>query len=221
MRILSDDPCYPEIELLCHAKVLIPVIVDIDRVSFGRVDRDGQPAPKTISLARGDGGPISPRVIPPTEDWLATTIREIEPGERYALDVVPKPPYPNRPTMAVLHIATGVAQLPQIIVRVSASFSPRIRLVPQRLTLPFPVTQDVDRKLRLAWIGVDGFTVTRAEVNVPGLSATVEEEDGVQVVILHAPTGYTFREGTFPRVTVFTDDPQMPTVSIPISFTRR
>lgn len=91
-------------------------------VSFDKVPRDAGPQTKTVLLTRGDGGPLRPRVRKITTDEESLTppanvtaeLRELEPGERYELDVTVTPPWPEGKewARAKVELETGVAEQP-------------------------------------------------------------------------------------------------------------
>lgn len=91
-------------------------------VSFDKVPRDAGPQTKTVLLTRGDGGPLCPRVRKITSDEESRTpppnvtaeLRELEPGQRYELDVTVSPPWPEDKQWAhaTVELETGVPEDP-------------------------------------------------------------------------------------------------------------
>ncbi|MEW6249066.1 MAG: hypothetical protein AB1716_00335 [Planctomycetota bacterium] len=101
------------------------------------IARASGPQTRTVILARGDGGPIAPRVLAverrhfPHIDRAPfnaqAVVREIAPGERYALEITLSPPWPNSGCPGELRLATGVPQQP------TAELSLWLTVAPQRV----------------------------------------------------------------------------------------
>jgi hypothetical protein len=153
--------------------------------------------------------------------YLETTMREIEPGEHYELNVALKPPYPNAPARTTIQLRTGVEEDPRMVIHLSADFPPRVRVIPRQFVLPQDIEEPVERTVRLEWIDTTPGQIIRAEANVPELTCRPEERDGRQYVVLSAPAGYSRAMGTYPKVTITTDDDLLPSFTVPISFARK
>jgi len=195
---------------------MIPLRANPSRLTFRNVDRNADVLQGTVMLKRGDGGPIKPRVIK-GKKGIETAIREIEPGERYELEVTITRPYPNGPLKKLLQLGTGVEEVPETSFLILADIPPRVNVLPRQFTLPPLIEEPFEQSVELNWVETTAYKVLRVETNIAELTARVEEKDGRQVVILHAPPGYKRAKGTFPGVTIHTDDPDLPTLRVPVN----
>ena len=103
---------------------------------------------------------------------------------------------------------------------VHAEIAPRVHVAPREFTVPQPVTEPFEQSLSVTWLGDQKSNILRAEVNVPELTADVEEKGGRQSVVLRAPVGYELATNTFPKVIVHTDDKDLPSFPVSIRFSQ-
>jgi hypothetical protein len=202
------------------ANVKVPFKMQPRIASFGRIERNAEPKRKTITITRGDGGPLALELAPNNYPNVKTSLREIEPGEKYELDVELVPPWPNTSLRANLKIKTGIPEAPEETIRVYAQIAPRLRAVPSRFRIPQKVASDLQLKTRLLWSGGDPGKVLEASASDPKISVHVEERNEQQLVVLDIPAGYECPSGVRPTVTVKTDDAEVPTLRIPVDSSR-
>ncbi len=131
--VRTNDRAYPEVRLVAHHHTLRAVRMD-DRVDFGKLTRDAGPQTRTLTIERGDGGPLDLKLLriepprgnakdakPPNAE---AELRTVEPGERYALDITIQPPYPSGWLIGRVRFATGVPEQPMDEVQFRASLAP-------------------------------------------------------------------------------------------------
>jgi TusA-related sulfurtransferase len=190
------------------------------RVNFGQIDPTAGTQQKTVKITRGDGGPLAPELSPSEHENVKASVREIEPGQQYEIDIEVSPPWPKRALSASLTLKTGVKESPEQIIRVYARMAPRLSAVEKRFQIPRDVKSDLDLKTRLKWSAGKSGNILEVTPSDPALSASITEEEGQQYVVLHVPAGYTPPEKTRPSVTVKTDDPLAPSLNIPVFVAR-
>jgi hypothetical protein len=149
---------------------------------------------------------------------ITASIREIKPGEHYELEVTLAPPFPNGRLRSAVRLSTGVSEAPNTFIRVLAEIPEHVKAQPATFTIPGALEEPYEESVKLTWTGAYQGRALEATVNVSELSARVEEKEGQQFVVLSAPPGFKRRGGTFPQVTVRTDDEQMPTIVLPVHF---
>jgi len=216
IAIATNDPANQQVTLWCKGQVR-GAFRDLDWiVAFDPIERTAGPQSKTIALHRGDGGPISPEVIPVKTEGVKTALREIKPGEHYELDVTLSPPWPNERINELITIKTGVAEMPEHSVHVTADVAPRVEALPDRFIIAL-LPEARDYPVVVMWEKNASQKAVDAQVNDPQLSVRIEDKEELQQVVLHVPAGYQ-RSGADPVVTVRTDDAQAPEFKVPITF---
>ena len=183
-------------------------------LTFGQIDRNSEAKHKTVTITRGDGGPIAMELVPFEHKNVKASLREIEPGARYELDVELGPPWPNTTLRTNLTLKTGVPEAPEDIIKVYARIAPRLRASPARFTVPHNVEKERDLRVQLLWSGGDPGKILEVTTSDPQTSVRLEEQGDKQYVLLHVPAGYKPSTRGRPFVTVTTDDPQIPSYRI-------
>lgn len=214
IRVTTNDPANQNVSLVCTGSVRAPFKVTPNVVSFGQIERTSEALQKTVTITRGDGGPLALELLPVKHANIQASLREIEAGEHYELDVDVIPPWPNRMVQTNLTLKTGVSQAPEQTVRVYARIAPRLRVIPTRFSVPQKIDSERDLRVRLVWSGGDPGKILEVTASDPRTSASFEEAGGQQYVVLHVPKGYTLTPRSRPMVIVKTDDPQAPTLRI-------
>ncbi len=217
IMVTTNDPANARVKLVCEAQVLAAVRKSPKSASFGRLDRKAGPKDKTISLTRGDAGPIKPELAGPIPKGVTASIEEIEAGERYALNVTVDAAQSNGPVKGNLKIRTGVAESPETSIRVYATVPARVEAVPRTFSVPRDKSVDQQVPVNFRWSDGRPDKLVAATPNDPNLEALVEEVDGRQRVVLRVPAGYRPTGGRH-FVTVTTDDESFKSFQVPIRY---
>lgn len=185
-------------------------------VYFGQLRRNSPTKHQTITLLRGDGGPISPEVSLGRIPSIDAQICEIEPGEHYELEVWMTPPWPEGRFSDRLEISTGVDEAPTASITVAGKVLPRLTAIPQRLNYFGERTSSTVRSLTFRWDGPPG-KILSAKCTIPEATAIIRTHKGAQMVDVRLPPGSEPIPGRH-SVLIKTDDAEVPTVSVPIAF---
>ena len=212
----TNDADHHKVTLTCAGTVLVPFQIKPSAISFGQLARDGGPQQKTVAITRGDGGPLALEVVPPSDSNLRASLREIEPGERYELDVEVTPGWSQGSWRTNLMLKTGIAEVPQEKIRVYAYIVPRLRVMPARFTIPRNLPAERELRARLLWSGNRPSQVLEVTSSDPDTPVRIEERNEHQYVVLSVPAGYQPLVRPRPVVTLKTDDPEAPTLDIPV-----
>ncbi|MBU0617999.1 MAG: DUF1573 domain-containing protein, partial [Planctomycetes bacterium] len=192
VRVTTNDAKNQSPTLACEGSVKVPFEMQPTAVNFSQIERGGEAQRKTVKITRGDAGPLALELAPVEHENIAATLREVEQGELYELDVELVPPWPNRAIQANLTVKTGVEEVPEEKIRVYARVAPRLRANPSRFTIPRTMQSDLDLKARLTWSGGDPGNVLEVTSSDTNLTAGFEETGDQQVVVLHVPKDYAF-----------------------------
>lgn len=220
ITVTTNDPNHARETLTCKGRILEPVNMNPKRLSFGQISRKASAQTKKVIITRGDGGPLALKLAPVESQVLAAQLREIEPGERYELEVTLTPPLDSSRVRTKLKLETGLAEAPIITIPVYASQIPRVVAQPRRFTVPAQRESDYRQVVRLVWDDDAEHKILSVSANDPGLKVSLSEENGEQEVVLEIPDGYKPRPGAR-SVTVTTDDTKVPTIRVPIIMARQ
>lgn len=215
VAVTTNDAENRNPSLVCEGSVKVPFEMQPAAISFNQVERDAKAQRKTVRITRGEGGPLAPELAPLTNENVKASLREVEAGEVYELDVELVPPWPNRAIQAYLTLKTGVKEVPEERIRVYARVAPRLSSIPARLTIPRNIESDLDLRARLVWSGGTPGKILEVKASDPKLTAELQEgENGQQAVVVHVPKGYEPPARARHFVTVKTDDEAAPMLRI-------
>lgn len=197
----------------------MPLQMSTNRVNFGSISRSSATKYQVVTLTRGDGGPITPKVFPPKQPGLHAQVCEIEPGEHYELEVSAGPPWPSDSFRDTLRIKTGVEEAPEMAISITGNVIPRLTAVPKRIVFPMNRTKELEEVVNLRWGDGKPANILEATTNVPGASVRIEGSQRSQRLVMTVPADSKRYPGA-QTVTITTDDPDLPTFSIPVGFQR-
>jgi hypothetical protein len=216
----TNDADHHKVVLTCAGSVLVPFEMKPSALSFGQLARDAGPQQKTVTITRGDGAPLALEVLPPSDPNLRASLREIEPGEHYELDVEVTPGWSQGSWRTNLMLKTGIAEVPQESIRVYGFIVPRLRAMPVRFTVPRDLPAERELRARLLWSNNRAGQVLEVTSSDPDTPVRIEERNGQQYVVLSVPAGYQPLVRPRPVVTLTTDDPEVPTLDIEVWLAR-
>lgn len=215
--VMTNDARQRVVTLMAHGFVKVAFRADPPLINFGSVEPAPEGHTQKLILTRGDGGPLSPRVVPPANPRISAELVEITPGEKYELTAKLSPPWTMSYVSEQLVLQTGVAEMPTATLPLVAQVQPRLRALPERLVLPPARDSQAAVKARLSWAGGPPGRVLGATVSDPELSVEVREEGDGSWVVLTIPPGFQPKNLAELSVTVRTDDELASTLTIPIS----
>ncbi len=216
VRVTTNDAKNRNPTLACEGNVKVPFEMQPTMITFSQIERSSEAQKKTFKITRGEGGPLSPELVPSKNENVKATLREIVTGEEYELDVELSPPWPNRAITDYLTLKTGVESVPEEKLRVYARIAARLRTAPSRFTIPREREADMEMRARLIWSGDNPGQVLEVKSTDPKTPARLVEENGQQYVVLNVPAGYVVPPSSRAFVTIKTDDPAARTAKISI-----
>ncbi|MFH1418372.1 MAG: hypothetical protein ABII12_08830 [Planctomycetota bacterium] len=171
--VYTNDPANEKTNVECRGSVLAAALLSPATAAFGRVARDAGPQHRKITLKPGDGGPISPKVLPINTPGIDAAITEVVPGAHYELDVTISPPWPNGRLRTAILLETGVKECPRYPVTVIAEIPLRIRVTPSMFQVA-PSQRETESIVHLTWTDQTRHEIIEATVNDPELSAVFD-----------------------------------------------
>lgn len=215
VRVTSNDPKQPTVTVSCMGTVFVPFRLDQNRVAFAKTKNTEGPVYRTVTITRGESGPIHPTVLPHKHMGLDAQICEIEPGEVYELEISMDHPWPNGYFRYPLRINPGIPDMPSDTVYVLGTIVKRLATIPERFTVPFKRSRDSLHSIRLRWTDNKPGKVLGVETSIEGASVELLDRGPMQMVRLTVPQDAEVTSKD--TVTLKTDDPGVPTYEIPIS----
>ncbi len=216
ITVNTNDPGHARETLACKGRILEPLTLKPRTIHFGRVSwRDVSTVRKKAVITRGDSPNFNLKLVPAKRMNIETSLKEIEPGERYELEFTLRPPFMQNRVITSVKLDTGVAEAPTVTLPVYATIIPKVAAQPTRFTIPRRRQSRWEQGVRLVWDDDAPHKILSATVSDADLKVLVSDKDGRQQVVLQVPKGYQTRRGGA-IVTVKTDDTDVPTVEVPV-----
>ncbi|MCP4594329.1 MAG: DUF1573 domain-containing protein [bacterium] len=121
VNLTTNDPKQPKMALLCKGRVLVPFRASPKFANFTDIEDGTTPLPMTVSIRRGDGGPLNLEVKEIHTSGVEVDLQEIEPGEQYELTIGITPPQKPGKLRSWIKVKTGVKELPETTIPVYAT----------------------------------------------------------------------------------------------------
>ncbi|HNQ22355.1 MAG TPA: hypothetical protein PKK06_04605 [Phycisphaerae bacterium] len=220
VTVNTNDPDHRRETLRCLTKVLAPFRSDPTYVAFGRIERTESERSTTVSLLRGDGGPLRIEVVRTSEpDVVRAVARELVPGERYAVDITLSAPWPKGIRRGWVRIRTGVEQAPETTIPFTYDLPPYAQAQPPQIAVPATVPTARTEEIRVTWYDQRPRPIKGARVTDAQLSVEVKDlPAGGQVVVLSIPANFVRQGGPRADVVIDIDDPGFPALHVPVTF---
>lgn len=172
--VTTDDPDRPEIHLVLKGKIQPRFEFSPDEsISFGPLQA-GSTAKRTIRITNRFTDPIVLSLAQAQSKTLKASLRQIEKGQVYELDVETVPPLPERAALGSIVLQTDLKEQPQLVVPVYGQAMPRVMLAPKVMMVAHPVRRQVQRILQLVLADGTSADVTKVETSNPAIVASPE-----------------------------------------------
>ncbi len=215
----TNDSANPHVTLTCKGKIMEAMKVEPTLVNFGRIAMGEKTVERTVKILRGDAGPIKPEVVPSSEAHLEAELREVKAGEEYELVVKAHPDPTSQRVQGKIGLKTGVAEQETVDINVFGTVMPRVSARPPTIVIPSTSDTNWQQAVEFDWpAGTNSFKLLEATVNQPDLEVTVDTQASKPRVLIKLKNAI---EGALPptaQITVKTDDPQAPEVTVPIRY---
>lgn len=194
----------------------MPAIAEPSVVNFGRIKNESATLHRTVSIFRGDGAALNPKIelghLPNVDAQLC----EIEPGEHYELEVSVSPPFEPGRLHDRIMIHTGIDEVELIGISVSAMTPQRLTLTPGQVAFPVSRPAEITRTVNLTWNGSPG-NIVRATTTLPEATVTVGGNKKKPTVSILLGPGENDLKTKY-QLALETDDPGTGTRMVPIRF---
>jgi hypothetical protein len=107
--------------LTCKGHVLVPFKTMPRYANFRNIEPETLPMPQTVTIRRGDGGPLDLEIVRAGAKGIEAELREIKPGEHYELMVSVHPPQKPGRLRSWVRVKTGVEKVPESTIPVYAT----------------------------------------------------------------------------------------------------
>jgi len=205
----------------------MPVESSPRSVVFGRVYSTGSANPPTrkVNIINNQSAPLNPVLGDVAHENIEAELKAIEPGQKYELTVRLVGKLQPGGLSDRISIQTGVSELAELQVPVSAYVTQPIAVLPKELRLSPNRPKSTTHRFHIRHYGSEPFSVTSMTSSNPAieveLTAQVRDKSATDrasafLVQVTVPADYQPPLNKGDRVVIHTDDSAVPVVSIPI-----
>ncbi len=217
VTVNSNDPVTPTLRMQLAGTIKHHVDVAPANLRFSHVMEDEE-HDATATITNNTGKPMeltfqSEQTIGP----FSVELVEKEPGKVYEFKVHAKPPYQPKLNRATFSLKTNLKEQPKVDIPITAYLTPRLELRPHQVVVNTAPAAEMKRLIRFTNNSAKPVKVLSIESDDPKIAAAYTERTpgkNYEITITIPPGHMPSPTGTL--VTVKTDDPQTPTLKIPV-----
>lgn len=220
--ISSNDPEQPELNLVVEGTVYTSVTVSPTDAVFASFADASTNETKVIRITNNTAEPLALAAPESSNPAFVTELRTVREGKEFELKVTAVPPFGSVGIRGHITLKTNLPDRPVITVTALVVIQKPVTVVPSGLWVPAPPATQSRVTIRNN-SGMAGFALSEPTVNLPGVTAAISEVEPGRTfsVLLTFPAGFALPAGTQGELTVKTNNPRFPIVTVPIKPTPR
>ena len=224
--IVSDDPASPQATIFLTANVK-PYVEALPYGFFRIQALTGDSATSEVTLV-SDEPDFKPTKAEVAQSYLTVAIAPVAEKDRikdrnpnqYKVTLTSKPDAPEGLVGGYVKVQTGAKKQPELDLAISGYVKPTVSITPSAVNFGNfdPKGDAVKRNVMLVNNNTknEGFSVTKAETNVPGISAEVVSLDKSRVQVTLS-VDQKIKKGVFDgQLTIKTNDPAHGEIRVPL-----
>lgn len=215
--IASNDPDQPEVTLLIEGTVYSSVTVSPNDAVFASFADATASETKIVRITNNTEKPLALAAPESNNPAFVAELKTVLPGKEFELHVTAVPPFGAAGLRGQIALKTNSPERPVITVTTLVVVQKLVTVVPSGIWVPTPPTTQSRVTIRNN-SGATGFALSDPVVNLPGVTAVVNEVEPGRVfsVVLTFPSEFALPVGTQGELRVQTNHPRFPTVTVPI-----
>lgn len=219
ITITTNDPVNPDLRLKLTGNCKRYVDILPTHAIFGKIT-DDEAQERVLKITNNTEKDIEVTVDPATDGPFKFDLVAVKPGKEFELKVSLQQPFKPGDYRNGTTIKTNVAEQATISVIATATVPERLEVLPETVTLNPITTADKPyvRPLRFTNYGKKPVKVVEAISDDPVLKVTVNErtEGKAYTINVDVPAGYVKPTKENQKIVLKTDDPDRPTIDIPV-----
>jgi hypothetical protein len=163
--------------------------------------------------------PITVSNVQCTNEAFRTELSTVTPGKEFELRITAVPPFVTPSTLAVVTMKTSAPEAPSLSVNAYIQVQPAVTVAPSQMTLPATgVGSNYSAIIVVRNNGTNALELSDARVDPPEIKLLLQESERGRLfnVVLSFPPGLRIPPGQKAAVTMKTNHPRFPLLSVPI-----
>jgi hypothetical protein len=217
--VVCNDPERSNLLLVLSGTVWRPVDL-VPAMAMFQFDNDNQTnQTKVVKITSNLDEPLTITEVTNSNKSFTTEIKPIKEGKEYELRITAVPPFTQPTTFSQISIKTSATQAQALTVTAYATVQMQVSVAPQQITLPAgPLTNAITQAFSVYYRGTNTLTLSDPKINLEGAEITIRTMQTGRVFAVQTkfPVGTKIKPGDGVQVTVKTDHPKHPLITVPI-----
>ena len=223
VQVVSNDKARPIVNLEIHGQVWLPIELVPSLVSFTLTPGATNPNSQAVKIFNRTDAPLELSDPQSTTNVFSLVLKTNIPGREFELTVTALPPADLRPSLnSVLiqgefSLKCSMTNKNPLTIPVLASVPAQIAIFPSSILLPVgPLNQPSISRITIRE-SITNFTLSNPAASVPGVDVSLATLQTNRTYVLSVVFPRDFVARPDQHVTVKTDNPRFPTITIPIT----
>jgi hypothetical protein len=224
VTVTSNDKARPVINLQIHGHVRLPIEVTPSAASFDFTAGTSGNDTRVLKIFNRTDTPLTLFGPRSTTNVFSAVLKTNVPGQEFELTVTAAPPSALTPSLVVstIHgnilLASSITNQNPLQIGVFETVRPEITLYPPGIQVPAgPLAQALTNPPITIRGNAAPLTLSGPAANVPGVDVSVVPANGQYYLYAVFPKGFQIQPGQNIVVTVNTDNPRFPVLSVPVT----
>lgn len=217
--VTCNDPVQTNIVLHLNGTVWKPIDIT-PQIAMFQINADVQTnQTKTLRVVNNLEEPVTLSELKSGNTNFAAELKEIKPGKEFELHVTALAPFSNSIPATAISFKTSLTQAPLMSVTAYAIVRQPVVVSPPQIYLPAgPLTNLAKPVVTVASATTNTLKVSEPKLDLPGVEVNVREVQTGRVFVVETkfPVGFKLEPGTRAVLTLKTDNPRFPVVSVPV-----
>jgi len=225
VTVTSNDRTRPSVILQISGVVWLPIEVAPEMAVFNcKADTTNLP-PQVLRIFNRMATPLTLSDPQCTTNAFSAVLKTNVPGQEFELTISAALPAHLPPSLGVtliqgeISLKSSATNRNPLTISVFETISPEITVFPSSIQLPVGPLVQPSRSVVTIRGNVANLAISDAAVNAPGVGValTVMQTNRTYVLSVVFPAGFEAQAGQSVALTVKTDNPRFPTISVPVT----
>jgi hypothetical protein len=217
--VTCNDPGQSNVVLQIKGTVWKPIEITPTMAVFNMDSEVQTNDTKVVRIISHLEEPLTLSDLQSTNSSFKAVLKTVTPGKEFELHITATPPFASPTVVGSVTVKTSSTNMPVLNVSAYATLRQPVTVTPARITLPpGPFSNVVHQAVTVRNTGTNSLVLSDPKVNVPGADVHVQEIQPGRVFNLSVdfPAGFEIKAGQRVEVTVKSDHPRFPLITVPV-----
>jgi len=218
ITVTCNDTNQPTVALQIKATIWKPIDVT-PQFAMLHVTADAPSNATTVRIVNNEDAPLTLSAPESSNPAFAAELRTNQPGKEFQLIVKTVPPLAAGMVQGQITLRTSSTNMPVINVTAFANVQAAVTVTPSQITLPAaPLANSIPSNISIRNNGTNTLVLSEPAVNAKGVEVQLKEIEAGRLFTLTVsfPAGFEIAEWQKVEVSVKSNHPQFPIVTVPV-----